>query len=248
MATLAQVLLDVLPPLAKDNDGDRCVVHSEIFGKLLLTNAVGILCANSTDIIGGQLGLRVHFSWLRSLPVATLVHHILMIVSVCTRPKVIGVYASAIIAFVANVQPFGYCSLVEFVAEAMRPVANAIYVETPIATNIQNCKTPAVIRAALINSGPEFCDLVPAFWRRFVSDDVACGLALDMPFRSISLFCNRSLLSATTVAIAVGDFLRGIIAHVDKLLSAFGQARDTREVSPGVFVGYYSCNYTTGGA
>lgn len=92
-------------------------------------------------------------------------------------------------------------------------------------------------------------------WRRKVlatimAVDKAQGFSLDPSFFATCLFNNLGSLSATTVAIAVWDFLRGILRgmiwHVNSPFVTLTTPPDDSTRRGGNFIGFCSFNYTTG--
>lgn len=169
-------------------------------------------------------------------PMTTFFGHVLHIVSMSSGEKMLGITAFWIVALMARLQAFAQRPVVQFVGKAMSvyPSFWAVKLHDAIAAVLGIARPlPTIVWATLIDTLPKvfLAGGGVIVWaksfsgRRAMSGDVVEWLSLH-PTASRSVdFGNCSFLSTTTVTITIGDFLRGIIAHVDTLLSEFGLIR-----------------------
>ena len=151
----------------------------------------------------------------------------------CAKEQMIWVAAGRVVALVQDasivaIYPYGYRAIMELIGDTMGRIFLALPLEVPIFLICWSLPKPAIFWLTRITVCPE------GFLQRITKTSNVVArhkqkwLALRPAFLSMCLWGNSGLLPATAVAITMRDFLqgltRGMIAHVEKLLSAFGQS------------------------
>ena len=182
---------------------------------------------NQTNIIFGQFCIWNFLAFL--LP--TLSRFVFHVVRNCTEKQVVRVDAPRIITFMQDLKIIENKATVKEVRQAVRP--HSSFLPYPLRRAIsfivqRPIPRPARVSLAWDNVIPE-----SVFRRKKlsesdpVSDDEFLRLAPDPSLLRVGLWAKIGFLTTPTVAVSVGDFLRGfvrsIISHVDSLLVTFGQ-------------------------
>jgi hypothetical protein len=187
----------------------------------------------------GQLGGMALFA-ARAI-VAFLVAHISYIISTSTEKEMIRVAARRIIALVKNTHSTRNRSIVQFVTESVCLVLLHTIVQLPVARRCFSALPfPARIFVANYAMTPEF------ICQRFklslsMSRKKSYGHTLNVAMLRFIFGRNPGLLPASTLAVAVGyfirGFVRGMIAHVWFSLQNLTMPRDCFSSRRGAFIG-----------
>ena len=202
-------LFDMLVSLAKYNLIYPFSSNAVASSYLRLRHALLVQLSNLDNLLRRELG-----GW-GAIP--TLLGHILHVVGLRTQKEMPGVDAKRVIAFVQNHQVVRYGANGQFPTESGRV--------TPAGTDSSaTCKdgatfagstspSPTVIRAALVYLLPKtVCNWTAAG----MPDNVLNGMAFDMTMHGVVIGRNLGFLAATTVAVTIGNIVRGIMGSHQK--------------------------------
>lgn len=183
----------MFPSLAKNNSGYRCTANGKMFGYFSWCQTVGLQLANFLYLFCRQFG------WSHAK--SALVDHVVRIFLWCTRKEMGGITTRRIVARVADECAIGDGAMRQSVC---RSVSVGILKSSIAAWVFSSRPRPALVRAMLINLFPEtFREQTASAMTMTELNRVSLN-----PFASgIGLAGNLGALTASTVAVSVGDFL-----------------------------------------
>jgi len=246
----------VFPSLSMYNSPNTLRCNPVASGDVFLGFALIVPGTNLKNFFGGELGKMLTLAFCISCVVGSvLCVHIVHVLLLRTRQQMRGIRAISHVTAMENLQSVWDRAMRNFPCNAMSQVASCSE-GRKVSIAVDHCvASPQPTRssengmdgAVLVHPIPEAlligtADAMPRH--------KALGLTLDMvPFGACALGYRR-LLPAATFAATVFNFVKsklglhkfwGMLAHADYLLLGIGQARDTVEVSPGIF----ACSYTS---
>ena len=196
------------------------------------------------DLLIGELCVRMILAPL----VAFLGYFIRHVVGSRTQEMMRGIAAWWMVAAVTNNKSVWDWSIRQFVGDAMsrKGSTTAANMDSTVTTWVgASFPIPTIVGAGNIDIRPK--SISNRTKAGIVTVDKAHRFALYMPASIFVSYRNGGLLSASAVAIAVGDFVRGlfcgIITHVNSLLSAIVHSVGLLAQSPRFFIGsqvYYT--------
>lgn len=168
-----------------------------------------------------------------------LVRHI---IGVCTKKQVVGINAGWVIAMVQNMESIGNWAMCQLPRNTVSRDDLAVDLHLPItfAASI-SLPLPTVIRAENLHLRPEMlCKWRGTAAAGMVSLNEPGWFALNLA-AFVCVSCgNAGLFAATTVAITVGNIVRGMIIHSNvSLLDLLTPPNDSTRCG-GNFIGFYS--------
>lgn len=241
-------LLDMFPSYTVYHFEDCRYRNAELFGYVFASRTARAKLADLPDSIGGKFCLRVPFP----LAASTLICHIFHVLFVSIYKDMVGIAARWIVAFVTRLLTVWDWAMFQLVSEAvsknsaLAAIFFAAYYEYTIPiSEFSGIPQPTLIGAANINFFPEsFSDGAARSEIVMVALDEAEGLPFDISFLGIALPRDRRKPSATTFAITIRDFLRGIIGvHGNSPFLCLIRERFT--VAARCFCCLFSFNYST---
>lgn len=176
---------------------------------------------------------------------AVFCHFIRHIVGLGAKKQMIGVHTAAIVALVTNIQVFWGGTAMKYVGDPVSGHLFAAPMRSAVAfwTNWP-LPLPANTWIALVNVFPKFPGIGLA---GIVSGRKTYRFAFDPSALRLVLCRYPGLLSTTTLAIAVGDFVRGFVRgmlrHVNASLLGVGRATGCLSQRRGVSIGLSSVFY-----
>lgn len=187
----------MFPSLTMNNLVYGFMANSKAFGYGRLSHAIRVKLANLSYLIFRELGTR------RAVP--ALRGHILHIVQLRANKEMVGVNAGGVVALVKNEHAFWDRTKSHFPRNAMRHFVFALNANLPVAMRIDHARPfPALIMVALVHSFPK---AIFEWATTGMSNDVLDRLALYMPMHRVIVGSYLGLLSASAMAVTVGDFL-----------------------------------------
>lgn len=207
------VSLDMLPRATTNDVAGIALANAVIFRQFFCALAIRVPLAHFThlNVCHFTVG-RLFALWLKA---ATLGVHIPHIVRMGAEKQMIWVGASRIVAFVANLHAFWSRAKMKHPRNAMDCHCPFVYADLAVSIAIQGANpVPTFIGAVIDDFFPE-----TLFEGDCLSDVMPLqklnGLPFYVPAFLVILFCNWGKLTTTTVAVTIGNFLRG---HVHGIL------------------------------
>lgn len=224
-------LEDMLPSSTPENVADSTPANIILVRQFLRGNAGAVIFnANEYHLLFRQLGRANSAAvWL-----AAFGYFVGNIIGVSTKKQVIRINTRWIIASVANYHLSRNSPFVEFVANAMRYVVLIAIAHVSVPVKSFCLPLPAFTGLPLGDMFPE------GFFKSYFKSLVLVAINEVMLLTWVTV--TRNLLTATTFA---KDRFRGMIIHVNSLLSAIGHSVGLVAQSPRFFIDsqvYYTTN------
>lgn len=159
-----------------------------------------------------------------------------------------GIDTSRIVARMANQHAVWNGAEMKFVGNAMRGIALSLEADRPIslADRTVICEIrPTVVRAASVCMLPKAClQRGLASGLKSVAQNVAFGFASNPSVSAARYRRNGRKLTASTVAVSVRDFIRGIIEGHRKLAFLVSCLGTFRDVAGAISIGVLLLHFT----
>lgn len=163
-----------------------------------------------------------------ALTTALLGRHIFHVVSLRTQKQMARVNARGIVALMKNMQSVKDRAIVQFPTKVTCKPSLVTNAKTGAPFSAATRPFPTIIKAALVYLLPETFSIV---FLGIMAVNKTHRLAFNSILRSIRFNGNCCQLTATTVAITVWDFLRGMIHDVTRSFRRLTMPRDTCNVA-----------------
>ena len=226
---VGETLRDMTPSYSKHNVSDGRMMDAVLgcngnLGNITLRKPA----SNRDNISFGELRLAVCIP----MALAFFTTAISNVVELCTKSQMRHSHAAWVIADVHNHHVFGNFSMLKFPCEAVSPHGLAVDSQYAI-TTVLNSASPQPTVPGPINPAPEAI----TYGRAVVAIDVLDRAAFSPPKALRAVWRNWCELTATAMAIAVWNILRGIIEGHSDLHSRCVKPRDV-DASPGQLIAY----------
>lgn len=239
------------------NRRNAYVVPPSKFGRRVAT--ICILGANFEHLLFVKFVAWMRFALVFGRGSSTFGGHVLHIIGCVAKKQMIGIAARRAVTVMQAMKSVWDRTKVKFPTDTMGSAWLAVYSQRTIATTVvvsESLPKPTFVESAGCEVFPKpVSKMRPVSAMRCAALVVSVNKSEGLPFNpTVAFAChagNLRLFAATTVAITIGNFaggvMRGMICHVNSLLSTL-TTPGTPQTSPGNFIGCYSFNYTTGEA
>ncbi len=218
------MLGNVLPTLSINEHRNGSLANSIFSGQHFIGNCTAFVSAPNFDYLRCGQFYRA--------PASIFAQFVCVVIGNSTYKQMRRIHAARIVAMMANTCAFGNRAIVQFVAEAMNQLYLAFNAHLPVTACVRRFRPyPTTVWRILVNPVPEARASGLAF---IVILEKTHRLAFDAVSCSVSFLSDIRAVAATAVAIAVWDFLRGMMGLHDDLQSLC-QASGLLAQSPGRF-------------
>lgn len=217
------VRLDMFPGFIRNDFPDITRRNPELSGNVERAFTSGNPFAYIKNLATRQFGSmdsRPLDSGREWMVISALLCHINHIVFVCALKQMVGTHTGSIgnitdrivhVAMVTNLHAVWNGAVMQFIAEAMGISRATVCVKHAVPGTLAGLPKPAGIGLEHLRPESLFGGINMA---SKVVLDIAKGLTLDPAAFFAVLWCNRRELTASTLTVAVRDFVRGMITHV----------------------------------
>jgi hypothetical protein len=219
---------NMLPTSAGNNPPYSIAAHVVRLGKLLASGSGNVQLANMSHAILCQLGTWIRRAIKRREAIrGACIHGVLMVVDISSSVKVFWIAARRVIATVTDDFAFWNRTVGKFIDHAMSANArSSVDVQTSIAPlGALALPFPALIGATLGHFLPESLTNRQEMSLAVMASEVSRRLAPYVSKSDIISFGQMRAEPATTVAVAIGNCVRGVVRgtmfHVENLLQRF---------------------------
>ena len=195
------------PMFFVDNRSNGATTNSIYLSNVYLSHAVSIQLANAWNILLNQFRLSMPLTL--GLIFASFVKHVINIILNGSEKEMIGITARSYVALVETTESVWYGSILQFPCNAMGKFACSVFAYSSVPMPIFVCTPkPTLVRFAFVDLGPEsFFEWAATL----VSTDKSKWLILDVLILCAILGRKIGLLSTSTVAVSMWDFVSGIV-------------------------------------
>lgn len=224
----------MLPYLALDNQVHIARCGAEPSTYLGLSHALCGEGANFKHLRFGELGL----SSLFAARLSALLHLVLHVVVICTKKQMVRVDTSAHVATMADEHAVRDGAVMHYPRKAMGAFFGAVPtadLNNPITMTVATCPQPTAI--GLLDMRPETFGKWKQVRASSMPLDESVWLSFDVALLGVVLKSDVRLLPTTTVAVTVGNVLRGMIHGIGSPFTTIGHAWDISRCRQALSIG-----------
>ena len=230
------------PGAALDNGMNNRIADAIFFGKVDRARTVARGLANLYHRSIGQFGDWILLALF--MITAPLIHFVAHVVDTCTKKQMSGVNASWIIAMVQHMQFVWNVTIDQEPSDPVGRNCFPVYSHSSIAESIPRAyPNPTIVACAFIDFFPK---LIRQWANILVPLDESARFTFYRAGRFIAVVSERCLSTTTTLAVPVGDFVRGIIEGHDDLLCRFAKPRDAPNIAAAIYCSLYIVPHAIG--